>query len=205
MIEAVMSLVRGLATLPIVFALAGPGESSTGPPIQQAVPQEFVARVNQYDETHRRVAAALGPPEICSDPEELLRHERAFARAIHQRRPNAREGDIFTPDAARYFQALIAEVTWEQGLDVVTELADAQAWDTEAAVLQVNAQMPWKAGPMMWASIHARLPELPLELEYRFVGRDLVLVDILGNVIVDVLREALPTSPLPTSESSESG
>ena len=38
-----------------------------------------------------------------------------------------------------------------------------------------------------------RLPELPPELEYRFVGRDLVLVDILGNVVVDVLRDAVPT------------
>jgi hypothetical protein len=38
-----------------------------------------------------------------------------------------------------------------------------------------------------------RLPELPPELEYRFVGRDLVLVDILTSVVVDVLRDAVPT------------
>ena len=194
-----MSLVRALAPLPIVFALASPGESSTQP-MQQAVPQEFAARVNQYVEMHRFVAADLGPPEMCSDPEELLRHESALARAIREARPDAREGDIFTSEVAHHFRALIAAAAWESGLDPVAELAHAQGWDTEAAVLQVNAPMPWNAGPSMGLSILSRLPELPLELEYRFVGRDLVLVDVVGNLIVDVLREALPTS-----ESSESG
>jgi hypothetical protein len=37
------------------------------------------------------------------------------------------------------------------------------------------------------------LPELPPELEYRFVCPDLVLVDILGSVVEDVLRDAVPT------------
>jgi hypothetical protein len=36
------------------------------------------------------------------------------------------------------------------------------------------------------------LPELPDELQYRFVGRDLVLIDLHANLVVDVLREALP-------------
>jgi hypothetical protein len=36
------------------------------------------------------------------------------------------------------------------------------------------------------------LPELPEELEYRFAGRDLVLIDIHAELVVDVLRRALP-------------
>ena len=44
----------------------------------------------------------------------------------------------------------------------------------------------------MLLSILWRLPELPPELEYRFVGRDLVLVDMFGSFVIDVLREALP-------------
>jgi hypothetical protein len=191
--EGVMSLFSVLATLPIFLAVTSPGEASTWLPREQAVPQEFAARVNHYVEIHRLVTAPLGPPEMCSDPEELLRQERAFAKAIRGGRPDAREGDIFTPEAARYFRALIAKVAWERGLDFVGELEDAAAWDTEAAV-DVNAQLPWNAGPMMWPSVLWRLPELPPELEYRFVGRDLVLIDVIGNVVVDVLRESLPIS-----------
>jgi hypothetical protein len=35
------------------------------------------------------------------------------------------------------------------------------------------------------------LPPLPDELQYRIVGRDLVLVDVHANLVVDILREAL--------------
>ena len=37
-----------------------------------------------------------------------------------------------------------------------------------------------------------RLPVLPLELEYRFVDRDLVLLDTEIDLVVDVLENALP-------------
>jgi hypothetical protein len=94
----------------------------------------------------------------------------------------------------------IAEVAWERELDLAGELEDASAWDTEAAVVEVNGQLHWNSGPMIWNPVLSHLPELPPELEYRFVGRDLVLVDVLGSVVVDVLRESLPISE--PSESS---
>ena len=195
-----MSLLRALATLPMFLTVASPGGASIWSPMRQAIPQEFVADVNQYVEMHRLATAALSPPEMCSDPEELLRQERAFARAIREGRPDAREGDIFTPETAHYFRALIAEAAWEQGLDLMAELEDGGTWDTEAVVVEVNSQLPWNAGPNMWPSILWRLPVLPPELEYRFVGRDLVLVDMFGSVVVDVLRDALPIAD--PSESS---
>ena len=37
-----------------------------------------------------------------------------------------------------------------------------------------------------------KLPELPPELEYRIVGRDLILRDVKGNVVVDVMRNVFP-------------
>ena len=187
-----MSLVSVFATLPVLLTVANPGAAATWLPKQQAVPQEFVVSVNRYVEMHRLVTAPLGPPEMCADAEELLRQEWAFAKAIREARPYAREGDIFTPEVARYFRAVIAEVAWERGLNLVGEVEDAAGWDTEAAVVEVNAQVPWNAGPMMWPSVLSRLPALPPELEYRFVGRDLVLVDMFGSIVVDVLRESMP-------------
>jgi hypothetical protein len=43
-----------------------------------------------------------------------------------------------------------------------------------------------------WPALLAVLPALPEELEYRFIGRDLVLVDVHADLIVDVLKDALP-------------
>ena len=38
----------------------------------------------------------------------------------------------------------------------------------------------------------AVFPRLPSELDYRFVHRDLVLWDVRADLIVDVLRDAIP-------------
>ena len=37
-----------------------------------------------------------------------------------------------------------------------------------------------------------KLPVLPPELDYRFVGRDLILRDVDANIIVDYVLEAAP-------------
>ena len=38
-----------------------------------------------------------------------------------------------------------------------------------------------------------RLQRLPDNLEYRFMGRDLILRDSKANLIIDVLKDAVPT------------
>jgi len=40
-----------------------------------------------------------------------------------------------------------------------------------------------------------RLPDLPPELEYRIVGRHIVLRDVTANVVVDVARDVVPAIP----------
>jgi len=36
---------------------------------------------------------------------------------------------------------------------------------------------------------------LPAELEYRIVARSLILRDVKANLIVDILRDVVPTIP----------
>ncbi len=43
----------------------------------------------------------------------------------------------------------------------------------------------------MWPCVLDALPRLPHELQYRFVGRDLVLVDTHADLVVDILRNAV--------------
>jgi hypothetical protein len=40
------------------------------------------------------------------------------------------------------------------------------------------------------------LPALPQGLQYRLVGRDLILLDLDANLVVDILPEALPRPAL---------
>jgi hypothetical protein len=44
----------------------------------------------------------------------------------------------------------------------------------------------------------AALPKLPKELEYRFLGRDLVLWDLHAGLIVDFIPRALAETTAPS-------
>ena len=51
--------------------------------------------------------------------------------------------------------------------------------------------------PVPPLAVTAALPALPEGLQYKFIGRDLVLVDVDANVIVDVLPDAVPPGDRP--------
>jgi hypothetical protein len=147
---------------------------------------EFNARVQEYIETHRRLAAGIEQP-LCADPEELYRQADALASAIREARPLAKEGDIFTPGVAMTFRGRIAALVSRFKIDVGA--IEAQ---TEGELdVQVHNTLPPYFDPAL-AIIVRNLPALPPELEYRFVGRQLVLIDLGANLVVDVLRNALP-------------
>jgi hypothetical protein len=59
--------------------------------------------------------------------------------------------------------------------------------------LKVNATYPSSA-PVSTVppSVLMALPQLPKEVEYRFIGRDLILRDTRANVIVDFIKNAVP-------------
>jgi hypothetical protein len=62
---------------------------------------------------------------------------------------------------------------------------------------KVNEAFPLVLGSGYWAALAQVMPVIPEELEYLFWGRDLVLVDVDANLVVDVLRDALPENVRP--------
>lgn len=152
------------------------------------IPAEFNERVADYVETHRRVAAGFEDPSLCSDPEEMSRQAAALAAAIRRAEPLF-EGSIFTPAVAQAFRNLMA-IEASRG---EFELAPTPFYRDEAAIeLEVYGGLPWHAGRTPSATLAAKLPALPEELEYRFIARHLVLLDVGSNIVVDILRDALP-------------
>jgi len=59
--------------------------------------------------------------------------------------------------------------------------------------LRVNYSYP-EGVPLqsMPSTLLMNLPKLPPELDYRVVGHDLVLRDTIGNLIVDLIPNAMP-------------
>jgi hypothetical protein len=161
---------------------------------QLPVPLEFQDRVNAYVDMHQAIAATFPPETVAADPAQLIARRRAFAAAVRNARPDAAPGNIFTPDVAEYFLRQIEAVAREAGADRWAALLESQRDEVEFddTSLTVNGDVPWAAGPSICASVLWRLPGLPPELEYRFVGSDLLLIDVRAGLIVDLLKDALP-------------
>lgn len=175
----------------IVLTLAGtvPRQAK---PMDVHMPWTFTVRVAEYVELHRRLAAGMTDSTLCADPEELSRQATALAAAIRGARPLADEGDIFTADVASAFRARIAYAIRSAGVDAMAADSEDEEW-----VIEANATLPWGTGRYVPPAIVNALPGLPAELEYRFVGDDLVLIDVEANLVVDVLRDAFPPPRFP--------
>ncbi len=124
---------------------------------------DFTMVVNRYAEIHRLLANPMSPLAN-ADLEQTARARRAHRAAILEAHGTLQPGAVFTPRVAAHFRCQI-------------ELARRYARADVAA---------------MWTAALLALPELPSELEYRVVGRDLVLLDAGLNLTVDVLEAAFP-------------
>ena len=161
---------------------------------QRAVIQ-FDYAVDRYVALHRRIDRSLPPERLFDDAEEMFAARAELREAILAARPGARQGDIFTRRVAAAFVDTLDYAIRECGYDPADILADINAERLPGTPMpHVNGTYPWGLGSAMWAALLRVLPELPAELEYRFADRDLVLIDIHANLVVDILEDALPAA-----------
>lgn len=154
---------------------------------------DFDRRVAAYVALHRQVERFVPPQKDFTDPSEAYAAMTALAQALRAVRPHATEGDVFSPAIATAFRSRIRQALRENHQDP-SVLIDEMLANTEAGARPpaVNERFSWAIGNMMPPFLLWALPELPEELQYRFVGPILVLIDIHANLVVDVLRDALP-------------
>ena len=182
----------------VVLTLVLSGDVMSQPPADP-LRHAFLQRINDYAALHRRLEGPLPPEVITADPEALLASRRALAEAIREARPDAVQGDIFSPAIAQYFRLAIADALWDGGIDDMRAIAMAEIHETGPAVVaRVNGDYP-AGGPLSSVPncLLVALPPLPRELQYRFVGTDLILWDVHAGLIVDFVPRALPETTVP--------
>lgn len=189
-----------LAMLMLVFnAAAVPAQPAATPDAVQA----FTSATRDYALMHRRLEQQLGPMEVTANPAVILRHIENMAAAIRASRPDAKQGDLFTPALAPVLRTRIATALAEHDFtaDDVRAAALGEGAEFASVPLRVNGTFPWILGNAMFPTILAALPPLPPELQYRIVGDDLLLIDVHASLIVDILPSALAgthdTNPRP--------
>jgi hypothetical protein len=119
-----------------------------------------------------------------------------MANAIRAARANACQGEIFTPAVKQAIVRLVrGEMKGKRGAAAKeTAKQGNPAYEEPKPVpLKVNAVYPDSA-PLSTVppKLLLKLPELPKELDYRFVARHLVLHDAEAGVIVDFVPDVMP-------------
>ena len=185
------------ATMAVVtlLAAAASGFSREATEGEESI-QRFQNAVAAYLMLRDAVTKTLPPGEISPDPKNFMIAVDAAAAALRAARPWAAEGDLINAEAGALFRERIRATLVDSGCTVADILADER--DDERAPLPprpiVHDHFDWSWGSFMPACVLSVLPPLPDQLQYRFVQRDLVLVDIGADLVVDVLPDALPAS-----------
>ena len=152
---------------------------------------EFDKRVQDYVALHRKLEATLTNLPNEATPQQIDDHQRALGKLIQQARANAKPGDLFTADMRNVVRRLLARVfRGPGGQQVKRSILDEY---TGTVRLQVNSRYP-DTVPLSTVppQVLQNLPTLPEDLEYRFVGDRLILLDSHAHIIADYVERVFP-------------
>jgi hypothetical protein len=175
---------------------------SAAPGVEDPRLKGFEERLDGYVKLRKQVADSVPSLKKNATPEDIQRHELALAAAIRKARGGAQQGDILAPDVKPIFNRVLTTMLTAgiNGKKLRASIKEGNPKHERAPgevepVIAVNAIYPTNA-PLSTVppSLLLRLPKLPKDLEYRFVGRTLVLRDREANMIIDFLKEAVPAT-----------
>jgi hypothetical protein len=155
-----------------------------------AIVTHFNTRVRAYVELRNELEKGLPAQTVTGDPAEIRKVRIALATRIRVARAKAKQGDMFTPAVGVEFRKALLR---EMNADTWKVVMDDNPGDFEP---QINGAYPeGKPLSTMPPDILAVLPGLPKDIEYRFVGRHLILLDTRARLILDripyaILRQA---------------
>jgi hypothetical protein len=151
---------------------------------------DFKDRVDKYVSTRKTADNSAPPLKKTEDPAEIHAAQQALAAQLKAARATAKQGDIFSPAIAAHFRKLLRPETRD------TATKEAIKDDNPGAIpFKINGPYPDKE-PLATAppNVLAALPKLPehQDLEYRFAGKHLILLDARAHMVIDYVPNALP-------------
>ena len=157
-----------------------------------AVLADFKARVDKYMEERKQAQKDVPPLKETEDPAKIIAAQDALAARIRTVRAAAKPGDIFTPEIQTHFRRLLApEMKGEDGRDAKAVMKE-DAPKAGEVPLKINAKYPEGTPlPSVAPTVLRSLPILPEGVEYRIIGKDLVLLDMDAQIVIDFMRNAI--------------
>ncbi len=140
---------------------------------------EFNKRIGDYAALRAKLEKGLPPLVVTDNAEEIERFEHRLAERIRDAR-SAHRGQIFAPSMVRQVKQMLAARA-----DAHTIAAMMDDGPAEFDVDVNDTYSKRRSLATMPPNILLTLPDLPRDIEYRFVGRHLILRDARANIIID--------------------
>lgn len=187
---------KTLLLLVIALCVVSPGIGSTiaqsSTPTEKNIVAAFEKRVKDYAKFREELETKMPKLSKEATPEEIEVHKKQFQERVRASRIAAKQGDIFTPETATLFRAIIKDEF--KGKDRI-ELRETVLKESEnkAVPIRINYAYPESQELLeMPPNLLLRLPQLPKQLRFRFVGRNMLLVDRENSLIIDFMTNAIP-------------
>jgi hypothetical protein len=156
----------------------------------QAAIAAFQQRIKEYLAWRNKVEGTVPQLTETSDPKKIAERERALGEALIKARGTPRRGEYFIPAFVPVLEQTIkqdfAKRTAAERKALMVELPKGLKFDINVIY---PSTIPLATFP---ANLLSALPNLPPELEYRIVYRHLILRDVEGNYVVDMVENIFP-------------
>jgi hypothetical protein len=184
---------------PVEIAKEAPVTSKTSPELvhQQSslvaadsgIVSDFDRRVKDFIQLRDTLDRDLPKVPDKATPTQIDTHQRELGAAVARARAQAKQGDVFIPGMQTYIRGVVRRVLdGPEGARIKASLMDENPMQVK---VDINGRYP-DTIPMstMPPDILAALPPLGEDLEYRFVGTRLVLLDVQSHLIIDFVTNA---------------
>ena len=147
--------------------------------------------LKRYLDLHKQLEKTLPALPDDATPEQIDKNQRTLEQKVREARKAAKPGELFTPEAQPVIRRLMAAVfDGPEGRQLKASILDENPAGMKVHVnMRYPDTVPVSTVP---PEVLQTLPELAEDMEYRFVGRHLVLLDAHAHIIADYIEDALP-------------
>ena len=210
-----------LGGLALIGSLAGAGCSTTSnetiaPPQTTEMDGEtlrkFQHEVEEYVERRKEAVKHIPPLDDKSTPTKVDAYQNGLTNAIITFRRGSKRGEIFKPEVEQAIRRMLhREFASAQGPGLMKDIKqgnprvegnplpkDPSKEVMKNVTVAVNVRYPETAPySSVPPSLLLKLPLLPPQVRYRFIGRSLILRDTEADVILDFIPDVVPDPSIP--------
>jgi hypothetical protein len=140
----------------------------------------------------KSIESSLPALKPTDQPEKIADHQQALAHKISEARRHAKRGDIFSEEARKALRRTVyEEFGGPHGRGARTTIRQGEPLKT----IRLHVNQPYPDGvpyTTVPPTLLLRFPKLPDQVAYRIVARDLILLDVEANLVIDRIPDIFP-------------